>query len=394
MPELPEVETVRRGLAPVLEGAVIREVELRRSGLRLPFPPGLAADLCGRSVLAVGRRAKYLLIELSGGQTLISHLGMSGAWRIEEEPLLQQPALPAGQAGEAAACSGAAAAENGKRQAAAGEADAAVRPASGGIYESGRAGARRPTEKAPAAGHNNGAAADKAALPAAPAVLKHDHVIVHIGRFTPALRPAAAARAFAAGAAGAAAGNPAAAAALVQAFRVSYNDPRRFGFLTLAASAALPEHPLLARLGIEPLGNRLDGAFLQQVFAGKKAPLKAVLLDQHIIAGLGNIYVCEALWRARLSPLRPAADLARRGRRAAEEAASLAAAIRSVLAEALQSGGSHLRNYAKVDGTFGLFQHQFQVYGREGEACRRCGAPIKRQVMSGRSSFYCAQCQK
>jgi len=386
MPELPEVETVRRGLAPVLEGAVIRKVELRRSGLRLPFPPGLAADLCGRSVLAVGRRAKYLLIELSGGQTLISHLGMSGAWRIEEEPLPQQPALPAGQAGEAPACSGAEPAENGRRQEAAGGADAAVRPATGGTYESGRAGARRPAEKAPAA--------DKAALPAAPAVLKHDHVIVHIGRFTPALRPAAAgARAFVANAA-AAAGNPAAAPALVQAFRISYNDPRRFGFLTLAASATLPGHPLLARLGIEPLGNRLDGAFLQQVFAGKKAPLKAVLLDQHIIAGLGNIYVCEALWRARLSPLRPAADLVRRGRRAAEEAASLAAAIRSVLAEALQSGGSHLRNYVKVDGTFGLFQHQFQVYGREGEACRRCGAPVKRQLMSGRSSFYCAQCQK
>jgi len=361
MPELPEVETVRRGLAPVLEGAIIDKVELHRSGLRLPFPPNLAEDLCGREVLAVGRRAKYLLIELSGGQTLISHLGMSGSWRVEEESRAGKAGLPADGVGADKA-------ENRPES---------VVPLAGGK--------KNETEKASPAG-----------LSPMPAPLKHDHVILHVRRpviasncLVPAavLSPAAAIIA-------AAAPNSAATAAGERNFRLFYNDPRRFGFLALAASAALATHPLLAKLGVEPLGKALDSTFLQRVFAGKKAPLKAVLLDQHNIAGLGNIYVCEALWRARLSPLRPAASLAGSGKSAAIQAGDLAAAIRSVLADALQSGGSHLRNYVRTDGSFGLFQHRFQVYGREGEPCRRCEAPIKRQVMSGRSSFYCAQCQK
>lgn len=295
MPELPEVETVKRGLAPVLEGALIREAQLRRSGLRFPFPPNLAAILRGRSIQSVSRRAKYLLIGLEGGQTLISHLGMSGSWRVE-------PALGQGGGREA----------------------------------------------------NNLQAAETPPL-------KHDHLALYLEQ-----REAV--------------------------FRVSYNDPRRFGFLMLADNAAVEDYPMLACLGIEPLGNALSGAFLRQAFAGKKAPLKSALLNQRIIAGLGNIYVCEALWRAELSPFRPAGDLA--ADTAAAQAENLAAAIRSVLEDALQSGGSHLRNYRQTDGSLGYFQHQFQVYGREGEACRRCGAAILRRIISGRSSFYCENCQK
>ncbi|WP_150213158.1 DNA-formamidopyrimidine glycosylase family protein [Candidatus Tokpelaia sp.] len=383
MPELPEVETVRRGLAPVLEGAVIDKVELRRRGLRLPFPPDLAEDLCGREVLAVGRRAKYLLIDLSGGQTLISHLGMSGSWRVEEESRAGRAGLPAGSGAGAGA-------DN------AGNRPESVAPLAGSAGVN-KAENRPGPAVLPAGGKEGGTEKANPAGPLpVPVLLKHDHVILHVRRPVIALsgRVPAAVLSHAGAIIAAAAPNSAAHAAGEQNFRLSYNDPRRFGFLLLVASAALATHPLLAGLGVEPLGKLLDGALLQQIFAGKKAPLKAVLLDQHNIAGLGNIYVCEALWRARLSPLRPAVSLAGSSKSAAKEAKDLAAAIRSVLAEALQSGGSHLRNYVKTDGSFGLFQHRFQVYGREGEPCRRCGAPIKRQVMSGRSSFYCAQCQK
>lgn len=293
MPELPEVETVKRGLAPALEGASVRALHLHREGLRFPFPPNLALLAAGRRIISVARRAKYLLIELEGGQTLISHLGMSGSWRVEE-----------------------------------------VRP------------------NAPL-----------------PPKLKHDHAVLLLER-------------------------SAAAEQNGQNFRVSYNDPRRFGFLLAAETAALSSHPLLVNLGIEPLGNALSGAFLQAAFKGKKAPLKTALLNQNIIAGLGNIYVCEALWRARLSPVRAAGSLAASGQKAAAAAADLAQSIRSVLEDALASGGSHLRNYTQTDGSLGYFQHSFQVYGRAGEACRRCGELIENKTIGGRSSFYCGACQK
>ncbi|AQS42231.1 MAG: Formamidopyrimidine-DNA glycosylase [Candidatus Tokpelaia hoelldobleri] len=279
MPELPEVETVRRGLEPVLEGARIVRAETRRENLRFPLPDNLHGKISGRHILSLGRRAKYLLITLDDGQTLVSHLGMSGSWRIEQVT------------GEHAANS------------------------------------------------------------------KHDHVILRVAQQS-------------------------------GIFDIIYNDPRRFGFLLLCASDELADHPLLAKLGIEPTGNALSGDFLSGIFANKAAPLKAALLDQHNIAGLGNIYVCEALWRAQLSPARKARTLFETGR-----AEALATAIRDVIAEAIAAGGSTLKDYRHADGSPGYFQHKFLVYGREGEACLRCGAPVERIIQSGRSTFYCAACQ-
>lgn len=279
MPELPEVETVRRGLEPVLDGAQIVGAETRRETLRFPLPENLHEKISGRHIISLGRRAKYLLITLDDGQTLISHLGMSGSWRIEQ--------------------------------------------ATGGHAANG----------------------------------KHDHVVLQVvqqGRI----------------------------------FDIIYNDPRRFGFLLLCASDELAEHPLLAKLGIEPTGNTLSGDVLSGIFANKAAPLKAALLDQRNIAGLGNIYVCEALWRAQLSPVRKARTLFETGR-----AATLAASIREVIAQAIAAGGSTLKDYRQADGAPGYFQHKFSVYGREGEACLRCGAPVTRIIQSGRSTFYCAGCQ-
>lgn len=320
MPELPEVEIIRRGLAPVLEGGAFDKVILRRSGLRFPFPQNLAEKLQDRRVISVRRRAKYLLIDLEDGQTLISHLGMSGSWRAEQV--------------------------------------------------------------------KHGEQADFTPL-------KHDHVILHLRR-----RQAAGGADARHGERARSCGAPAAAADIAAAergenyARIAYNDPRRFGFLLLTESDTAEQHPLLAKLGVEPLSNALSGSFLQQAFIGKKAPLKSALLNQHIIAGLGNIYVCEALWRARLSPWRAAADLSGESGFAMEAAADLSAAIRSVLEDALQSGGSHLRNYRQTDGSLGYFQHKFQVYGREGEPCRRCAALIKRRISGGRSGFYCEKCQE
>lgn len=178
------------------------------------------------------------------------------------------------------------------------------------------------------------------------------------------------------------------------AVRVVFNDPRRFGFM-LFAEGASNEHPMLAGLGIEPTGNALDGRLLQELFRGRKAPLKAALLDQRLIAGLGNIYVAEALWRAGLSPLRAAGTIAERGKKAAARAEALADAVRSVIADAIQAGGSSLRDYIQTDGSLGYFQHSFSVYGREGEPCPKpgCGGRISRIVQSGRSTFYCPACQ-
>jgi formamidopyrimidine-DNA glycosylase len=296
MPELPEVETVRRGLQPIMEGARLTSVEVRRKDLRFPFPARFAERLADRTIVSLGRRAKYLLMEMDSGPALICHLGMSGSFRIET-----------------------------------GAAD----PSTPGTFYHERS---------------------KSAL--------HDHVVFHL----------------------AAGGQPEA--------RVIFNDPRRFGFMLFAEDGAA-NHPMLRGLGTEPTGNRLDGALLRTLFAGRKTPLKAALLDQKMIAGLGNIYVCEALWRAGLSPLRAAWTISGKGRKPVEQSNRLADAIRSVIADAIAAGGSSLRDYVHADGSLGYFQHSFSVYDREDLPCIRdgCAGHIERIVQSGRSSFYCAACQ-
>ena len=297
MPELPEVETVRRGLAPLMEGARVTKMELRRPDLRFPFPIGLAEAVEGRTFTSISRRAKYLLMHLDDGTVLISHLGMSGSFRIEWE-------------GEAAVP---------------------------GVFHHDRS-------KSPL----------------------HDHAVIDLAR--PDGKRAS----------------------------VIYNDPRRFGFLLLSAENRLHEHPLLRNLGVEPTGNMLDGAVLAKMLAGKKAPLKAALLDQTLIAGLGNIYVCEALWRAKLSPLRLAGTISGKGGRQTVRSERLATAIRAVIADAIAAGGSSLRDYRQADGSLGYFQHTFNVYDREGHPCPSpdCSGTIHRIVQSGRSTFYCPTCQR
>lgn len=289
MPELPEVETVRRGLQPVLEGATIENVTLARTGLRYPFPERFAEHLAGRRVLRLGRRSKYLLWDIEGGETLLAHLGMSGSFRIET--------------------------------------------AEG------------------AAGSTPGAFALARSRDA-----RHDHV-----RFE--LRDGTA---------------------------VIYNDPRRFGFMDLLPSAELDRHPRLAGLGVEPTSNRFSAETLA-VLADRRTPLKAALLDQTVVTGLGNIYVCEALWRAELDPRRPASALADRG-----VAERLASAIRAVIAEAIEAGGSTLRDHMRTDGTLGYFQHRFAVYDREGQPCQRpgCDGTVARIRQAGRSTFFCPSCQR
>ncbi|WP_306117381.1 MULTISPECIES: bifunctional DNA-formamidopyrimidine glycosylase/DNA-(apurinic or apyrimidinic site) lyase [unclassified Roseitalea] len=298
MPELPEVETVRRGLAPAMEGARIDALELRRPDLRFPFPEQLAERVAGRAIVALGRRAKYLTIHLDDGTVVISHLGMSGSYRIEAP-------------------------------------DADVRVP--GSFVLARSKARA-----------------------------HDHMVFHLT-----------------GADG-------------RASAVVYNDPRRFGFVALAEPGRLDESPYLRDLGLEPTGNALSAEHLAERLAGRMAPLKAALLDQRVVAGLGNIYVCEALWRARLSPRRRAGTLVTSTGRPTPRCERLALAIGAVIAEAIEAGGSSLRDYVRADGTLGYFQHSFAVYGRQGEACARpqCAAPIRRIVQSGRSTFYCPSCQR
>ena len=296
MPELPEVETVRRGLQPVLEGARIERVEQRRPDLRFPFPDRFAERLQGRTVVGLGRRAKYLLMHLDDGLAVISHLGMSGSWRIE--------------AGETATIPGEFHYERSKAQA-------------------------------------------------------HDHVVFHLaGKAGPG--------------------------------RIVFNDPRRFGFMLFAEAGELDSHPALAGLGVDPAGNALDGETLSALLRGKQAPLKAALLDQRLIAGLGNIYVCEALWRARLSPKRAAGTIAGPPGRPGIRAERLATSIREVIADALAAGGSSLRDYVHADGSLGYFQHSFAVYDREGEPCRtrHCKGIVQRIVQGGRSTFYCPVCQR
>jgi formamidopyrimidine-DNA glycosylase len=293
MPELPEVETVLRGLKPVLEGRRIDTVTLRRAGLRFPFPADFAVRLAGSRVTGLWRRAKYLLATLDTGDVLLVHLGMTGRFTV---------------------FSGAATRNLGE------------------FYFEAAAGA---------AGDG-----------------PHDHVVLGLEDGT----------------------------------RLVYSDPRRFGIMDLFPEAEVQSHKLLRGIGVEPLGNEFDALYLAHRFRGKAAPLKAALLDQHIVAGLGNIYVCEALYRAGLSPRRKARTLVRRkGHDPRLE--ELVRQIRQVLGEAIAAGGSTLQDFAHTDGAQGAFQQRFLVYDREGEPCARCGSAIERLVQSGRSTFYCRKCQ-
>lgn len=301
MPELPEVETVKRGLAPHLEGQTIAGVTLNRPDLRLPFPQRMAERVQGASILPLSRRAKYLLIPLSTGETLVLHLGMSGRVVVEQGEQADGP---------------------------------------GRFYY--KAGVAPPAPD----GRSTARGADR--------LVQHDHALI----------------------------------ALSSGARLIFNDPRRFGFMLLHASEKLGELPAFAGLGVEPLGNDFSQAALKALLKGRKTPVKLALLDQRLIAGLGNIYVCEALFRARIHPARAAGALSEK------EIAALFPAIRQVLEEAIEAGGSTLRDYRSADGALGYFQHSFAVYGREGEACTACGAPLVRTAQGGRSTFYCEACQR
>ena len=297
MPELPEVETVRSGLEPAMQGRTITEVQLNRPNLRFPFPEQFGERISGARVERLTRRAKYILAELDNGNTIIMHLGMTGRFSVFSNNHLT---------------------------------------------------------------HNLGefyylSASDKAGAGA------HDHVVFTLDDDT----------------------------------RIVYTDPRRFGIMDLCATKNLDDHKLLAGLGVEPLGNELHAQYLKERLAGRRMPLKAALLDQRIIAGLGNIYVCEALNRAQLSPKRLAGTLAR-GRKIDPRLERLVAEVRSVLREAIDAGGSTLRDYATTDGSSGEFQQRFCVYDREGQAClqNHCKGIVRRIVQSGRSTFYCPRCQR
>jgi formamidopyrimidine-DNA glycosylase len=293
MPELPEVETVRRGLQPAMEGARITKVEARRGDLRWPLPPDFAQRLTGKTVRGLGRRAKYLLADLSSGDVLLMHLGMSGSFRV--------------------LCDG--------------------------------------EHKATASYHHE-----------KPKSFAHDHVVFHMSN-------------------GAV---------------VTFNDPRRFGSMKIVARDTLDDEPLLRALGPEPLGNAFDAAMLARACKGKKTSLKAALLDQHVVAGLGNIYVCEALHRAHLAPKRQASTIASRGGVPNARAERLVEGIKNVLNDAIKAGGSSLRDHRRTDGELGLFQHKFRVYDREGKTCPTpgCKGTIKRIVQTGRSTFFCPVCQR
>jgi formamidopyrimidine-DNA glycosylase len=287
MPELPEVETVRRGLAPAMEGARIDKVEVRHRGLRWPIAKDFEKRLQGQTVTSVGRRAKYLIVDVSSGDVLVMHLGMSGSFRVNDGKI-----------------------------------------------------AKYHHEKSKSTAH--------------------DHVVFHMSNGTV----------------------------------VTFNDPRRFGSMKLVARTKIDEEPLLRSIGPEPLGNEFDAALLAKAVAGKKTSLKAALLDQRVVAGLGNIYVCEALFRARLSPKRQASTIADRKGAPNERAIALVDAIKAVLHDAIKAGGSSLRDHRRADGSLGDFQHNFLVYDREGKPCPGAEGTVKRIVQSGRSTFYCPSCQK
>ncbi len=283
MPELPEVETVRRGLVPVMEGAKIATADVNRPDLRWPFPERMSERLTSKTVTALGRRSKYILADLNSGETLIIHLGMSGRMLISGAAL--------------------------------------------GEFH-----------------HDH------------PAPEKHDHVVLH----------------------------------MANGARVTFNDARRFGAMDLAATESVEKHWLLKDLGPEPLGNAFDEDYLVERLSNRRTPIKSALLDQKIVAGLGNIYVCETLFRAGVSPKRHAGNLSQR------RAGALVPIIRQVLTDAIDAGGSSLKDFRQADGELGYFQHSFDVYDREGEPCRKpdCTGTIGRIVQSGRSSFYCPQCQR
>jgi formamidopyrimidine-DNA glycosylase len=293
MPELPEVETVRRGLEPAMEGARFVKVEMRRADLRKPFPKDFVKRLEGATVTGLGRRAKYLLADLSTGDVLVMHLGMSGSFRV-------------------------------------GDADAQTTP---GDFQHPRS-----TDRA------------------------HDHVVFWMSSRK----------------------------------RIVFNDPRRFGLMLLVPRAELASHPLMREVGPEPLGNEFDARLLARACAATKRDLKAALMDQTTVAGLGNIYVCEALHRARLSPKRVAATIATKSGAPNDRAGRLVEAIRAVLQDAIRAGGSSLRDHRQTTGELGYFQHHFHVYAREGEPCVTpgCKGKVKRITQGGRSTFYCPVCQK
>jgi formamidopyrimidine-DNA glycosylase len=293
MPELPEVETVRRGLAPVMEDARFTKVVLNRPDLRQPLPKNFVKRLEGATVTGLGRRAKYLLADLSSGEVLMMHLGMSGSFRVAKH---------------------------------------------GGETTPGDFHHERSTARA------------------------HDHVVFHMS----------------------------------SGATVTFNDPRRFGLMLLVARPELDEHPLMREVGPEPLGNAFDAAMLARACANKKTNLKAALSDQKVVAGLGNIYVCEALNRARLSPTRVASTLATRTGKPQPRAEKLVEAIKAVLNEAIRAGGSSLRDHRRTDGELGDFQHNFRVYDRSGKPCPTpgCRGTIRRIVQGTRSTFYCPVCQR
>lgn len=283
MPELPEVETVRTGLAPSMEGAMIQRAQINRPDLRWPFPERMAERLTGARVDRLRRRSKYILADLSTGETLLIHLGMSGRMQVSGAKI-------------------------------------------GDFF------------------HDH------------PPAAKHDHVVLHMG----------------------------------QGARITFNDARRFGAMDLMPTAQQDNHWLLRDLGPEPLGNGLNDAYLVQALKGKNTPIKTAILDQRIIAGLGNIYVCEVLYRAHIHPARKA------GRISTARVASMVPIIRDVLNAAIAAGGSSLRDYRQADGELGYFQHGFAAYDRADQPCQTagCTGTIRRIVQSGRSSFFCPQCQR
>jgi formamidopyrimidine-DNA glycosylase len=311
MPELPEVETVRAGLERVLLGRRFVRVDQRRRDLRFPLPARFAERLAGRRVESLGRRAKYILIRLDGGEVLAVHLGMTGRFSVHKARAAAASAphpgpLPAEGRGEGTVL---------------------------GAYV-----------------YDHGGDA------------KHDHLVFTLSDGT----------------------------------TVTYNDARRFGYMQLVPEADIDSHAFFAGLGAEPLSEELTPQYLAARARAKKVDLKALLMDQRIVAGLGNIYVCEALFRARLDPFKRAATLATGTGKAAPSAVRLVAAIKSVLTDAVRAGGSTLRDYKQADGSLGRFQNEFAVYGREGERCvrRGCRGTVRRKVQGGRSTFYCPVCQR
>jgi formamidopyrimidine-DNA glycosylase len=293
MPELPEVETVRRGLEPILVGNAFARVEQRRPDLRFPLPKHFGERLSGRTVKALDRRAKYLLARLDDGEVLVMHLGMTGSFSVDH--------------------------------------------ANGGSEAPGRFA--HPRAKAP----------------------KHEHIVFHLGDGT----------------------------------AVRYSDARRFGLMDLVPAKTLESHALFKGLGVEPLSRAFTSEWLAGRLKGKATSIKAALVDQRLIAGLGNIYACEALFKARISPKRLAGSLATKSGKPTPKKSALVAAIKAVLEDAIKAGGSSLRDYRRADGSLGDFQHRFKVYGREGKKCltKGCGT-VRRIVQGGRSTFYCPACQR